>query len=59
MIKSLKLSRYCFFGLSSHINMAINLNCNVVGVQTNHIFKNPIKKDLLYSSNLKIFMPWC
>ena len=58
MVESFRLSKYCFFGLSSHINMAINLNCNVVGVQTNHILKNPIKRDLLNSSNLKIFMPW-
>ena len=58
MIESFKLSSYCFFGLSSHINMAINLNCNVVGVQTNHILKNPIKRDLLNSTNLKIFTPW-
>ena len=58
MVESFKQSKYCFFGLSSHINMAINLNCNVVGVQTNHILKNPIKRDLLNSTNLKIFMPW-
>ena len=38
IIDTLKSSKYCFFGLSSHINMAINSNCNVFGVITNHIY---------------------
>ena len=58
LIDSLLSSSYSFFGLSSHINIAINLKCNVFGVITNHIYKNPIKEDLLDSSKLEIVIPW-
>ena len=34
IIDSIKKSSYCFFGLSSYINLAISLKANVIAVTT-------------------------
>ena len=58
IIDSMKYSSYCFFGLSSYINLALKLKCNVIAVTTSHLYKNPIKYDLQKSPYLKISYPW-
>lgn len=55
---SINLSRYCFFGLSNYINLAIKLNANVVAVETTHLNHIPFKSDYLNSESLNIFNPW-
>ncbi len=57
-IKSIQKSEYCYFGISIYINLAIELNSNVVCVETSHIYKPPIKNSLLNSSKLQIALPW-
>ena len=58
LITSLKSANSCFFGISTYVNLAIELNKNVIAVETNHIYKPPIKRDLLNSPNVKIALPW-
>ena len=58
IVDSIRYSSYCFFGLSSYINLAIKLKLNVVAVATSHLYENPIKHDLKTSPNLYIAMPW-
>ena len=55
---SIKKSSYCFFGLSTYINIAIKLNANVVAVETTHLNYIPFKSDYLNSESLNIFNPW-
>ena len=57
-IRSLKSSKYCYFGISTYVNLAIELNNNVIAVETSHINKPPIKRDLLNSPTLTIAKPW-
>ena len=58
LITSLKSSNYCYFGISTYVNLAIELNKNVIAVETNHIYKPPIKRELLSSPNLRVVLPW-
>lgn len=58
ILDSMKYSSYCFFGLSSYVNLALKLKYKVIAVTTNHLYKNPIKSDLQNSPNLNIAMPW-
>ena len=57
-VRSLNLSKYCFFGISSYVNFAIELNAKVFSVQTSHLNNPPIKKNLLDSKNLITVSPW-
>ena len=58
LLHTLKASKYCFFGVSSYVNYAIELGNNVILVQTSHIEKSPIKLELKNASNLLIIGPW-
>ena len=58
IIDSIKYCSYCFFGLSSYINLALKLKLNVIAVSTSHIYENPIKSDLQNLNNLDFVMPW-
>ena len=55
---TLKASKYCFFGVSSYVNYAIELGNNVISVQTSHIERSPIKLELKNASNLLVIGPW-
>ena len=57
-IKSIQLSKYCFFGISSYINLAIEIGSKVISVDTHHIHQAPIKTELINSKNLKFASPW-
>ena len=54
----MKSSESCIFGLSSYVNLAIEIKCRVFAVETNHINKSPIRLALSNSSNLKVINPW-
>ena len=58
IIESIKRSSYCFFGLSSYINLAISLNANVIAVNTNHINKSPISTKFAKNGNFLVSNPW-
>ncbi len=58
IIESIKKSTYCFFGLSTYINLAISLNANVIAVNTNHINKSPINTNLAKTENFLVSYPW-
>ena len=58
IIGSIKKSNYCIFGLSTYINLAIELKCNVIGVETNHINSIPTNSNFVESPYLKIINPW-
>lgn len=58
IIESIKKSTYCFFGLSSYINLAISLNANVIAVNTNHINKSPINTKFTKTGNFLVSNPW-
>ena len=58
IIESIKKSSYCFFGLSTYINLAISLNANVVAVNTNHINKSPINTKYKNNGNFLVSNPW-
>ena len=58
IISSMKKSNFCIFGLSPYINLAIDLKCNVIGVETNHINSIPTNSDFIKSPYLKIINPW-
>ncbi len=58
IIDSMKYSSYCFFGLSSYINLALNLKRKVIAVTTSHLYKNPIKFGLQKSPYLTTSSPW-
>ena len=57
-IKSLNLSNYSYFGISTYVNLAIELNHKVIAVVTSHKNQPPIKKKLLNANNLEIADPW-
>ena len=57
-IKSIQLSKYCFFGISSYINLAIEIGSKVISVDTHHINQSPIKNELINSKNLRFASPW-
>ena len=54
----MKYTSFCLFGLSSYINLALKLKCNVIAVMTNHLYKHPIKYDLQKSPYLQTSSPW-
>ena len=58
IIESIKKSSYCFFGLSTYINLAISLNANVIAVNTNHINKSPINTKFAKTGNFLVSNPW-
>ena len=58
LLHTLKSSKYCFFGVSSYVNYAIELGNNVISVQTSHIERSPIKLELKNASNLLVIGPW-
>ena len=58
IIESIKKSSYCFFGLSTYINLAISLNANVIAVNTNHINKSPINTKFAKTGNYLVSNPW-
>ena len=58
LLHTLKASKYCFFGVSSYVNYAIELGNNVISVQTSHLEKSPIKLKLKNASNLLVIGPW-
>ena len=58
LLHTFKTSKYCFFGVSTYVNYAIEVGTNVISVQTNHIIKSPIKLELKNASNLLIIDPW-
>ncbi len=58
IIESIKKSSYCFFGLSTYINLAISLNANVIAVNTNHINKSPINTKFAKYENFLVSYPW-
>ena len=55
---SIKQSKYCVFGLSSYINLALSLNSNVFVVNTNHLYDPPIDSRFLKSGKFFSFNPW-
>ena len=58
LLHTLKTSKYCFFGVSTYVNYAIEIGTNVISVQTSHIEKSPIKLELKNASNLLVIDPW-
>ena len=58
IIESIKKSAYCFFGLSTYINLAISLNANVIAVNTNHINNSPINTKFAKNRNFIVSNPW-
>lgn len=58
IIDSIKKSSFCFFGLSSYINLAISLNSNVISVNTNHIDKSPVNSRFLRTGKFLVSNPW-
>ena len=58
IIDSIKKSSFCFFGLSSYINLAISLNSNVISVDTNHIDKSPVNSKFLRTGKFLVSNPW-
>ncbi len=57
-LTSIKLSQNSFFGSSSYINLAIEIGSNVFSVETSHLYKSPIKIELINSQNLTKISPW-
>ena len=51
-------SKYCVFGVSSYLNVALKLGSIVLAVDTNHINKPPIQFENLASPNLEIISPF-
>ena len=58
LLHTLKTSKYCFFGVSTYVNYAIEVGTKVISVQTSHIEKSPIKLELKNASNLLVIGPW-
>ncbi len=58
IVYSMKSSKSCIFGLSAYVNLAIDINCRVFSVDTNHINKAPIRSELRNSPNLRVITPW-
>ena len=58
LLHTLKTSKYCFFGVSTYVNYAIEVGTKVISVQTSHIEKSPIKLGLKNASNLLVIGPW-
>lgn len=57
-LKSIKLSRYSFFGNSTYVNLAIETGSKVFSVDSNHICESPIKSELMNFPNLTKISPW-
>lgn len=57
-LKSIKLSRYSFFGDSTYVNLAIETGSKVFSVDSNHISESPIKSELINFPNLTKISPW-
>ena len=55
---SLSLCKYSFFGESSYVNLALKNKSSVFAVETNHMNKIPIQKELIDSPNLTFISPW-
>ena len=58
LLYTLKTSKYCFFGVSTYVNYAIEIGSNVIAVQTSHIERSPIRLDLRNAANLLVIGPW-
>ena len=58
IIDSIKASNYCVFGISTYINLALELEAKVISVNTNHTCENPIKYQFRTSPYLTITNPW-
>lgn len=58
LIDSIKASKYCVFGISTYVNLALELEAKVISVNTNHTFENPIKSQFRSSPYLTITNPW-
>ena len=58
LLYTLKTSKYCFFGVSTYVNYAIEIGTNVIAVQTSHIERSPIKLEFKNAANLLIIGPW-
>jgi len=58
LLNTLKTSKYCFFGVSTYVNYAIEVGTKVISVKTSHIERSPIKLELKNASNLLIISPW-
>ena len=58
LLHTFKTSKYCFFGVSTYVNYAIEVGTNVISVQTSHIERSPIKLELKNASNLLVIDPW-
>ena len=58
LLHTLKTSKYCFFGVSTYVNYAIEVGSNVIAVQTSHIERSPIRLELKNASNLLVIGPW-
>ena len=56
--ESIKNSTYSIFGLSSYINVALEINSTVISVDTNHINSPPIRSQFKNISNLINLSPW-
>ena len=56
--ESIKNSTYSIFGLSSYINVALEINSTVISVDTNHINSPPIRSQFKDISNLINLSPW-
>lgn len=58
LIESIKASKYCVFGISTYVNLALELEAKVISVNTNHTFENPIRRQFRTSPYLTIANPW-
>ena len=58
IIESMRYSRYNVFGISPYVNIALETNCKVISIDTNHINKSPIRYDFRNASNLFKASPW-
>jgi len=58
IIYSMRSSKYCVFGLSTYINIALGLNCKILAVYTNHLYSNFSKSIINKNINLKLINPW-
>ena len=58
LLHTFKTSKYCFFGVSTYVNYAIEVGTNVISVKTSHIERSPIKLELKNASNLLVIDPW-
>ena len=52
LIETFYKTKFCIFGDSSLINIALSLNINVISLRTSYTFKNPIQYIYLNRKNL-------